>query len=45
MNRLAMTCVLWVAHARGILANPTLEILAFPEVSCDCETAVENLKA
>ena len=45
MNFLAMSCMVGVAHPVGVLTNSPLEILALSEVSCDCETAVENLKA
>ncbi len=34
-----------VAHASLVLVNRALEILALTEVGCDCETAVEDLKA
>ena len=45
MNLLAMTRMGWVAHASGVLANPTLEILATSAMLSDGESAVENLKA
>ncbi len=44
MNWLAMPCVLWVTHTLGVLANPTLEVLASSVMLSDGETAVEYLK-
>ena len=40
-----MSCMGWVTHARGVLANPTLEVLATSAMLSDGESAVENLKA
>jgi hypothetical protein len=45
MDRLAVSCMGRLSHASGVVANPTLEILALSVVLGDTETAVENFKA
>ena len=45
MDGFAVSSMRWVAHTLGVLANPTLEVLATSAMLGDVETAVENLKA
>ena len=44
MDRFAVSCVVGTAHGRGVLANPTLEVLATSAMLGDVETAVEYLE-
>ena len=45
MDGFAVSRMRWVTHTLGVLANPTLEVLALSVVLSDVKTAVENFKA